>query len=357
MALVPANPAPRGDVRTIAGPLWRVPYRVAFRAVSNFIADAVPRMGASLSYYAAFSLAPLMVITLLVASFALDSDQLRDFVLGELSNTIGTDAAAALEKVMAGSELRQSGGWWSSLVALGITLLGASFVVSELKTALDDIFGHHQRVLSPPWYSMVAVRLRTMSIILVLAILMLVSLVLSAVLSGLTARWGSGLPVWSLVLRVIDIGLGIGVAATLFFFLYQFFPRNPPTRSSAIIGAVVAALLFAVGKHVIGLYIGMAGTASAWGAAGSLAVVLIWVYYTSQIMLFGAEVAKASDCVRLEAPKSDQTATLGEGRSATPAHPADAAPAAATEGPAEAGPVRSSARGWTDVVRLRTRRR
>ncbi|HVL59406.1 MAG TPA: YihY/virulence factor BrkB family protein [Burkholderiaceae bacterium] len=293
------------NLTPIEGPAWRLPGLVVLRAVQNFIADMVPRLGASLSYYAMFSLAPLMVVTLLIASFAFDSEEVRVFVMTALSDTIGLEAARALERVMDGQRLRETGGWGSSAIALGVTLAGASFVVAELKAALDDIFGARAAAVQPPWYTLVTVRIRAMSIVLVLAVLMLVSLVISTVLSAITARWGQMLPGWAALLQLADVLIGLALAAALFYFLYRFFPQNPPSRRSALIGALVASVLFGLGRHFIALYLGIAGTASAWGAAGSLAAILVWVYFSSQIMLFGAEVAKATGCVRLPPPDRD----------------------------------------------------
>ncbi|MCP5265249.1 MAG: YihY/virulence factor BrkB family protein [Burkholderiaceae bacterium] len=272
------------------GPLRPVG-RVLVAAVTGFIADAVPRKGASVSYYALFSMAPLIVVVLSIAALVIDAESVRAHLLAEVSALAGSESAGALDRLL-NAVARKESGLVAGAIALLATALGASVVVVELKAALDGVFGFERA--DRPRESikrLIGARLRSLTFIIAVAFLLMTTLALSATVSALSKSlvWVD----WSWLLRVIDIVLGIGVASTLYFFLFKFFPQRPPPKRAAAIGAISAAVLFAIGKHLIGLYLGYAGTASVFGAAGSIVVLMIWVYYSTQILLFGAEIAKA----------------------------------------------------------------
>lgn len=256
-----------------------------FNAWNN---DRAPRMGAALAYYTVFSLAPLMVIAIAIASMVFGAQAARGEIVDELANTIGQPAAAAIEDM-----LRQNndtgGNTLASIVGLVILLLGASGVFIELEDALNTIWK------VPPEKSatvLAFVRDRFLSFTLVLTtgFLLLVSLTISAGLEAvgrlLTPQsMPGGVVLWQLV----NLLFSYLFIALMFALIFKWVPNAVVRWGDVWIGAASTALLFTVGKYLLGLYLGQTGIASAFGAAGSLAVILIWVFYSAQILLLGAE--------------------------------------------------------------------
>lgn len=294
LRLVPTPvPVPRAGamMRARLGRAWRI----AKGAVQGFMDDGVPRLGAALSYYAVFSMAPLLILVLAVASLVFDAGQSRDLLLAQVSGLAGTEAAGAVQLMLDNADWRRDGRM-ATLIALGVVLVGASAVTSELRDALDHILGlPDPRRERPIWYGLVAMRLRSLSLVLVVGLLLLASLVVSAALSAAGTWAGGSLPGMGWLLEALNIVVSLVVVGGLYFWVYRFFPERRPSPMACALGAVVAALLFTAGKQLIGRYIGAAGVGSTFGAAGSLAVIMIWVYWTSQIVLFGAEVVKAAE--------------------------------------------------------------
>ncbi len=275
---------------------------VARTAVAGFLAHNAPRLGASLSFYSVFSLAPLLVLVLAIVSLVFDAGQSREFLMEQLAGAWGSSVADTVGQ-MIDRVNRPGTGAQSAVIAFGGMAIGATAVFVELKRSLDDVFGKREvGATKPAWYSLLAVRVRTISLILALALLMLASLLLSASLTTAIAVASSYLPSWIKFVWIADQVVSIAGSVTLYYFVMRFFPDRVPTKAACLRGALVSALLFAFGRHLISLYIGVAGTASAFGAAGTLAVILIWMHYTWQILIFGAEVARAVDMRRAREP-------------------------------------------------------
>lgn len=276
-------------------------------AARGFAADNVLRRGAALSYYAVFSLAPLLIIVVTVASWLLDSGQTRAFLLDQIGELAGPQTAEAVAIMMDRSDWRKTGPI-ATLLALGTMIFGASVVMAELKDSLDDIVGRpEQPAVRPAWHTVVTVRVRALSMVLVITLLLLISMVLSAVLTAIQTWWNSDAQIWSRLLEMINTIVSIALATGLYWFTYRWFPARRLDSQACAIGALTAAILFTIGKYLIGLYIGIAGVGSAFGAAASLAVIMVWVYYTTQIVLFGAELAKSIDARRKAAPRTGGT--------------------------------------------------
>lgn len=272
--------------------------QIVVAAAQGFAADNVLRRGAALSYYAVFSLAPLLIIVVTVASWLLDSGQTRTFLLDQIGELAGPQTAEAVAIMMDRSDWRKTGPI-ATFVALGTMIFGASVVMAELKDTLDDIVGRPERpTIRPAWHTMVAVRVRALSMVLVITLLLLVSMVLSAVLTAVQNWWHADAQIWSRLLEIVNTILSIALATGLYWFTYRWFPARRLDSHACAVGALTAAVLFTIGKYLIGLYIGIAGVGSAFGAAASLAVIMVWVYYTTQIVLFGAELAKSIDARR-----------------------------------------------------------
>src|SRR3954464_5503758 len=256
--------------------------RLARRAASAWSADYASSMGAALSYYALFSIAPLLLIVIGVAGFFFGAEAARGELFQEISGLVGADAARALESLVAAARKPESG---VLAMAIGTILLvmGASTVFGELQNALDRIWRAPQAVQTKGWFKLIRTRLASFGMILAIAFLLMVSLVLSAVVSALGSWWG---------LHVIDWALSFVLMTVLFAAIYKVIPRRRNARPHVWVGAAVTAALFAIGKVLIGLYIGRSSVASAFGAAGSLVVLLVWVYYSSQVFLLGAEFTR-----------------------------------------------------------------
>ena len=253
--------------------------QLARRAFDAWSDDYAPSMGAALSYYALFSIAPLILIVVGVVGFFFGDEAVRGELYGQIAGMVGPEGAKAIESLVANASKPESGVF---AMAAGTVLLvmGASTVFGELQNALDRIWRAPQREAESGWWSLIRTRLASFGMILAIAFLLMVSLVLSALVSAIGDWWG---------LHVIEIVLSFALTTALFAMIYKIIPRVRIRWHDVWIGAAVTALLFTVGKLLIGLYIGKSGVTSVFGAAASLAVLLVWVYYSAQIFLLGAE--------------------------------------------------------------------
>ena len=248
-------------------------------AVDSWSADYAPSMGAALAYYTLFSIAPLLLIVIGVAGLAFGDDAARGEIFGQLRGLMGDDGALAVERLLQSAD-KPEGGAIATTVGVFMLLLGASTVFGELQNALDRIWRAPTRAKTSGLWTLLRTRLLSFGMILGLAFLLMVSLVLSAALAALGKWWG---------LHVIDWALSFALMTVLFAAIYKVIPRVRIAWRDVWIGAAVTAALFAVGKFLIGLYIGKSSVASTFGAAGSLVVMMVWVYYSAQIFLLGAE--------------------------------------------------------------------
>jgi len=258
------------------------------RSVTAWIDDYAPSMGAALAYYTMFSIAPLLVIVIAVAGIMFGHDAAKGHVLAELRGIMGEEGARAVEGLLKSASDPDK----SSLAAVigVITLLvGATSVFSELQSALDRIWRVEAATPSEGVWRWLKTRVLSLGVILGFGFLLLVSLVLSAALAAVGKWWGPLFGAWETILESINFVFSFAIITLVFAVIYKSLPRVSIDWRDVWIGATVTALLFSVGKLLIGLYLGRTGIASAFGAAGSLAVLLVWVYYSAQIFLLGAE--------------------------------------------------------------------
>jgi membrane protein len=250
------------------------------KAVDAWIDDYAPSMGAALAYYTLFSIAPLLLIVIGVAGLAFGDEAARGEIFGQLSGLMGPQGAGAVEKLLQGAE-RPAGGVIATLAGMALLVVGASSVFGELQNALDRIW----RAPEQPggWWKLIRSRALSFGMILGIAFLLMVSLATSAAISALGRWWGA---------HFLDLGLNFALATVLFALIYKIIPRVRIAWRDVWTGAAVTALLFAVGKVLIGLYLGRSSLASAYGAAGSLVVMMVWVYYSAQVFLLGAEFTR-----------------------------------------------------------------
>jgi len=260
----------------------RQAWRLARRAVEAWTQDYAPSMGAALSYYALFSIAPLLLIVIGVAGFFFGEQAARGEIFGQIAAMVGADGAHAVENLVASARKPESG-LLAMLVGTILLVTGASTVFGELQNALDRIWRAPARVNAKGWWRLLRTRVLSFGMILGIAFLLMVSLVLSALVSALGQWWG---------LPMLDVGLSFALTTVLFAMIYKMIPRVRIAWRDVWVGAAVTAALFAIGKWLIGLYIGRSSAASAFGAAGSLVVLMLWVYYSAQIFLLGAEFTR-----------------------------------------------------------------
>jgi membrane protein len=245
-------------------------------------------MGAALAYYTMFSIAPLLLIVISIAGLAFGQDAARGEILLELRGMMGEDGARAVEGLLQ-SVNKPAQSTIATVVGGVVLLIGATSVFGELQSALDRIWRAPARQKTSGVWNLLRSRLLSFGMIFGIGFLLMVSLVASAAISALGKWWGPVFEGWKLLATAVDFVLSFGLTTVLFALIYKFMPRVHIRWHDVWIGAAVTALLFGIGKLLIGLYIGRSSVASTFGAAGSLVVVLMWVYYSAQIFLFGAE--------------------------------------------------------------------
>ncbi|ANN76530.1 YihY/virulence factor BrkB family protein [Bordetella flabilis] len=257
------------------------------QAVSAWLDDYAPSMGAAIAFYTVFSLAPLVIIVIAVAGFFWSREAVQGQLFEQINALVGPDGAKAVESVVQGAQ-EPTQGMVATIISVIVLVVGATTVFAELQSALDRIWRVEAKKQSGIW-SMLRARLLSFGLVLALAFLLMVSLVISTVLGAL-GSWAAGLlPVWEIMLQALNIVITLGILTLLFAMIYRFMPQASVAWRDVWTGAFVTAVLFEIGKFLIGLYVGKASVASSYAAAGSLVVVLIWVYYAAQVFLLGAE--------------------------------------------------------------------
>ena len=245
--------------------------------------------GAALAYYTAFSISPLLVIALTIAGFFYQGDSLS-YIHRQIAGLVGNNAATAITSAI--HSIRSSGGGaLAGAVSLIMLLIGASTVFGELQNVLNRIWG----VQPKPghfWRDLFKQRLVSFAMVIGVSFVLLVSLILSAVLAMITDYFSYLLPGANIFWQLLDAGLSFSLIALLFASIFKIVPDVRIEWRDVWMGAVVTAVLFVAGKTAIGYYLGRSGMESAYGAAGSVLVILAWVYYSSQILFFGAEFTK-----------------------------------------------------------------
>ena len=258
------------------------------QAVSAWVEDYAPSMGAAIAYYTMFSIAPLLLIAISVAGLAFGHEAASGEVAAQLSGLMG-DAGAQAVQDMLKSASQPEESLLATLIGAVLLLIGATSVFGELQDALDRIWRAPQRSKNTGLWGLLRSRLLSFGMILGIGFLLMVSLVMSAGMAAAGQWAGSKLASWEVAATALNFIVSFALVAVMFALIYKIMPRVRIAWRDVWIGALVTALLFNVGKLLIGLYIGKSGVASAFGAAGSLAVLLLWVYYSAQIFLLGAE--------------------------------------------------------------------
>ncbi|HVR73940.1 MAG TPA: YhjD/YihY/BrkB family envelope integrity protein [Planctomycetota bacterium] len=260
------------------------------RSFSEWMDDNALRLAAALAFYCAFSIAPLLLIVIGVAGMAFDSSVVQAQVLGEMEGLVGAQGAQAIESMLL-SALQPSKGALGTVLGVVMLFFGAMGVFLALQDSLNEVWD----VKTPQGNGVLRffrARLLSFGIVLGIGFLLLVSLVLSAVLSGIGKYIGDAIPFPPAVLQVLNFFISFAVITLLFALIYKVLPDMKLAWRHVWIGALVTAALFTLGKFAIGYYLGQTATGSAYGAAGSVIIILLWAYYSSLIFLFGAELTQ-----------------------------------------------------------------
>jgi membrane protein len=264
-------------------------WRLLRDAAVSWVDDYAPSMGAALAFYTLFSLAPLLLIVISVAGLVFGEQAARGEIMAQLSGLVGPQSARTVESIL--EELNRPGsGVTGTLVGVLVLLVGATTVFGELRDAMDRIW----RAPAPPpgggLLNLLKTRLLSLGLVLGIGFLLMVSLVVSAALAALSKWWAPWFGDVAVLAHLLDWIVSFGLIASIFAMIYKWVPRVRLAWRDVWIGATVTALLFIIGKTLIGLYIGRSGVASPFGAAASVVVLLLWVYFSAQIFLLGVEL-------------------------------------------------------------------
>lgn len=257
-------------------------------ALSSWSDDYAASMGAALSYYTLFSVAPLLLIVISVAGLVFGEDAARGEIFAQLNTLMGSEAAAAIQSLLQ-SVNKPATGTFGAIAGVVLVLIGATTVFAELQDAMDRIWRAPARDRSAGLWGLVRARLLSFGMILSIGFLLMVSLVLSAALAALGRWWSPFFGAWETIAQSINALVSFAITLLGFAMIYKIMPRVKIAWRDVWVGAGVTALLFTVGKFLIGFYLGKSGVVSGFGAASSIVIILIWVYYSAQIFLVGAE--------------------------------------------------------------------
>lgn len=266
--------------------------RLLLMAAKNWSADKAFQHAAALAFYTLFSMAPLLIIAIAVTGLVFGEEAAEGQLLGTLEEWMGPEGARAMQEAIKETNPRHRG-WLSTVIGFGLLALGATTVFGQLQTSLNEIW----KVTPSPRKSGILILLKTrvlsLTLVLTIGFLLLVSLMMTAVLSAVTRFASEHIPLPGVFLQLADIGLSFMIITVLFAAIFKVLPDVRLPWREALTGACITALLFILGKHLIALYITHAGATSAYGAAGSLVAILIWVNYSGLILFFGVQVTKA----------------------------------------------------------------
>ena len=262
-------------------------FKLLQEAFKEWQEDKVSLLAAALAYYTVFSITPLLVIAIAIAVAVIGQDTARVENYEQITQLVGSQGAQAIEMALANADRPQFSSI-ASIISIVILLIGASGVFAQLQEALNTVWDVKTKPNGGIW-EFIRKRLLSFGMVLVIGFLLLVSLVLSAILAGIGKLEIDILPGLAPAWQLFNSAISFGFVSLLFAFIYYYLPDVKIRWQDVWVGAIITALLFTMGKLLIGLYLGRGSLGSAYGAAGSLIVFLTWVFYSAQILLFGAE--------------------------------------------------------------------
>jgi membrane protein len=265
--------------------------RLAGRSIRAWLSHDAASMGAALSFYTLFSIAPLLLVATWIGGSILDKEAVRQHVLAQMQGLMGEAGAAAVSALLAGSA-HFGGSTLATIAGVTSLLIGATSVFGELQRDLDRVWETPRTAATMGIWEAVRTRILSFGLILGVGFLLLVSLVVSASLAAISGWMETLFVEWKMLLFAVDIALGLGIATLLFAMIYKFLPHQTIAWGDVWTGALVTAVLFTAGKALITMYLSKSAFTSGYGAAGSLLVLLLWIYYSAQIFLLGAEFTR-----------------------------------------------------------------
>lgn len=322
------------------------------KAAEAWMDDFAPSMGAAISYYTVFSLAPLLVIVIAIAGAVFGREAVTGQIVAQLSGLIGKDGAQVVQGLVAAASDTDKG-LVAGLISVVVLVIGATTVFAELQSALDRIW--HVPVKDKPSgiSALLRTRLLSFGLILGVAFLLMVSLSVSAGVAAFGSWAGGLLPGWEVLLQIINMVISVSIATLMFAMIYKLMPSTPIAWRDVWVGAGVTAVLFEVGKLLIGLYLGKSSVTESFAAAGSLVVLLAWVYYAAQVFLLGAEFTKvfADEHGSLSGAKAmEKTAqTAAEGKPVEVTKPDPGSPVVPVPGTASRPGMATAAKESVDI--------
>jgi len=279
-----------GTGRSVAQRATRHGWRIIKDTAYGFIADEALSRGAAIAFYTATSLAPVLLIVVAIAGLVFGHDAAQNAITGQLSELMGDQTAQLLQAAVA-SASKKSSGAIATLIGLVTLILTASGVFGEMQSALNAIWKAEPSGTAIT--RLIRARAVSLGLVAALGFLLLVSLVVSTFLTAFGNQLNAVLPFGKLILSSFNLVVSLWLITVLFAAIYKILPDRPMSWKDVILGAVITTLLFTAGKSLIALYIGSSATVSSYGAAGALIALLLWVYYSAQIFLLGAEFTKA----------------------------------------------------------------
>lgn len=266
-------------------------YRFNKQVITEFLSDNVLKYSASLAYYTTLSLAPLLIIIIAVCGFIFGKEAMEGKIYGQMQGFVGKEAALQIQDTIRHVHLNNNTPV-ATIISIIVLLIGATGIFGEMQDSLNKIWGLKTKIRKA-WWKLITDRLISFSLILSLGFVLTVSLILNAIVAALSSRLnsiiiGSG----DIFLPVIDMVLSIGITAMMFAAIFKVLPDAKIKWKDVLIGGLITSILFTLGKWGIGIYIGNRNLSSIYGAAGSIIIIMLWVYYSSAILYLGAEFTK-----------------------------------------------------------------
>lgn len=271
-------------------------WRLLKQAFQEWNQDKASQLAAALAYYTLFSLAPLLILAIAIASLFFDNGAVRDQLMGQVESLMGGASADFVGTVLDNANRPgESSGWVASAISVVLLLVGATGVLSQLQLSLNTIWNLEARP-GIGLIDQVRKRLLSLGMVIVIGFLLLVSLIASSLISGFSGYLNMLMPGLDALVQFLNFVLAFGLSTLLFAVMFKYLPDAIIAWRDVWFGATATAILFSVGKYLIGLYLGNSSFSSSYGAAGSVIILLVWVFYSAQILFYGAELTQVYSC-------------------------------------------------------------
>ena len=266
------------------------PWKILKSAIRGYIAHEALTRGAAIAFYAVTSLAPVLFVVVAIAGLVFGQDLVRSNLVDQVSGLVGKEGGELIKTMLSRAADKESS-IWASILGVLTVIVTASGVFGELQTALNRTW-EVENTSDQPWFSIIRARAVSLGLVAVLGFLLMISLAASAAVSALGNYLG-GQSGFTVLLSVLNTGLSLALFTILFGAIYKVLPDTSLSWREVAVGAFLTAILFTVGKSLIGWYLGTTAAGSGYGAAGALILILLWGFYSSQILLLGAEITRA----------------------------------------------------------------